>query len=186
MQRLLQLKIANSLGIKLRALWSRLRPSDSPKEAGVFDILRFLESRNIAVEKSDGFCFEYPIGGKKYRFQVADGDSDGGVFSQVILEQEYAYVVKVARRLHINVDRIIDAGANVGFTSLYFAHYFPTAAILAFEPNPSTYSRLVRNIKINELKSVTPIEEGIWKRKGFLRPDNTFRERWPRKTEPGG
>jgi FkbM family methyltransferase len=42
---------------------------------------------------------------------------------------------------------IVDAGANVGFFSLYAARTCPLARILAIEPSSSTYQRLVENVK---------------------------------------
>ena len=40
---------------------------------------------------------------------------------------------------------IIDAGANIGATSVYLAHTFPTARIVAVEPAPDNFALLQRN-----------------------------------------
>ena len=55
------------------------------------------------------------------------------------------------------VDRpsvIIDAGANIGLASIWFASKFPEARILAIEPEKSNYELLVRNVE--PLHHVTP------------------------------
>jgi FkbM family methyltransferase len=40
---------------------------------------------------------------------------------------------------------ILDVGSNVGFSALYFHERFPSARIIAVEPEPHAYSRLRRN-----------------------------------------
>src|ERR1700674_3377869 len=47
------------------------------------------------------------------------------------------------RKLSLGV--ILDIGANVGQTCLYFTRWFPSAQIFSLEPVRSTYETLVRN-----------------------------------------
>lgn len=47
---------------------------------------------------------------------------------------------------------IIDAGAHIGMSTLYFAKQFPTAKIIAIEPNPITRELLETNIWDNRLE----------------------------------
>jgi FkbM family methyltransferase len=49
---------------------------------------------------------------------------------------------------------IIDCGSNIGMSILYFKHLYPKAKIIGFEPNPSSFSLLQRNIKINNIANV--------------------------------
>lgn len=44
------------------------------------------------------------------------------------------------------VKTVLDIGANVGATALYFSHIFPNAQIYAFEPAPDNFAVLERNI----------------------------------------
>jgi FkbM family methyltransferase len=44
------------------------------------------------------------------------------------------------------VKTVLDIGANVGATALYFARLFPNARIYAFEPAPDNFAVLSRNI----------------------------------------
>lgn len=44
---------------------------------------------------------------------------------------------------------ILDIGANIGVTSLYFASINPNARIIAFEPHPTNFKRLSENIGLN-------------------------------------
>lgn len=49
---------------------------------------------------------------------------------------------------------IIDAGAHIGLTTLYFKKIFPNARIKAIEPNPYLLSLLEENIYQNGLKDI--------------------------------
>lgn len=49
---------------------------------------------------------------------------------------------------------IIDAGANIGLTTLYFKSKCSKAEIWAFEPNPFSYRLLQQNVEENQLESV--------------------------------
>ncbi len=44
---------------------------------------------------------------------------------------------------------IVDAGANVGFFTLFAARNCPQARVLAIEPSPETFGRLVENVEKN-------------------------------------
>nr|WP_262917723.1 FkbM family methyltransferase [Cognataquiflexum rubidum] len=50
--------------------------------------------------------------------------------------------------------KIIDCGANMGISMLYFKHLFPNAQIIAIEPNPMALQYLEKNIKQNFLEDV--------------------------------
>lgn len=75
---------------------------------------------------------------------------------------------------------IIDVGAYVGVSVLYFKHIYPNCRIVAFEPNPLAYEKLEENIFINELDDVETHESAIWIKDGknemFI--DNTGQDRY--------
>jgi hypothetical protein len=45
---------------------------------------------------------------------------------------------------------IVDAGANIGDSLLYFAYRYPSASVYCFEPNAEAFSLLEKNIKNNQ------------------------------------
>jgi FkbM family methyltransferase len=60
--------------------------------------------------------------------------SDMDVFKQIFVEDEYACMRGLtAPRL------IFDLGANVGYSSAYFLNVFPTASLVAVEPDPANF-----------------------------------------------
>ena len=59
---------------------------------------------------------------------------------------------------------IIDCGANVGSSVIYFAHMFPSASIFAFEADLNIYEYLVKNINANIDNgcNITHYNKAIW------------------------
>lgn len=58
---------------------------------------------------------------------------------------------------------IIDVGAHIGISLLYFKSLFPQSKILAFEPNPENISFLKENVIINGLEDIEIIPKAISK-----------------------
>jgi len=50
---------------------------------------------------------------------------------------------------------IIDVGANVGVVTLLLARYFPWRRIHAFEPGPTTFDTLQKNVRLNGFSNVS-------------------------------
>jgi FkbM family methyltransferase len=50
---------------------------------------------------------------------------------------------------------IIDCGAHIGISVLYFKHIYPASKIIAFEPDKNSFELLKKNIAINNLNDVT-------------------------------
>ncbi len=62
---------------------------------------------------------------------------------------------------------IIDCGAHVGLSVLWFRQVFPAAQIFAVEPNPENFAMLERNLA--GLENVSLFHGGIWNTPGRLR-----------------
>lgn len=56
---------------------------------------------------------------------------------------------------------IIDGGANIGDTLLYFKYYYPNAELLLFEPDKASCLFLKKNIKVNRIKNVLLIKKAL-------------------------
>lgn len=59
--------------------------------------------------------------------------------------------------------RIIDCGANIGLSVLYFKSICPSAHITAFEPDRHNFELLTKNCIVNNLKQVDLVEAAVWK-----------------------
>ena len=61
---------------------------------------------------------------------------------------------------------IIDGGANIGLSTLYFKRRFPGATVIAFEPDPAVFAVLERNCRSWGLTDVILRREALWNSDG--------------------
>ena len=57
---------------------------------------------------------------------------------------------------------ILDCGANMGVSILYFSKRFPNAKILAFEPDETVLPFLEKNIQSQNLQNVELFKKAVW------------------------
>jgi FkbM family methyltransferase len=64
---------------------------------------------------------------------------------------------------------IIDAGANIGMSAIFFKHNYPRAKVVAFEPDPKVFKVLNHNVKeVFGFNDVELIPKGVWNSNGSL------------------
>lgn len=61
---------------------------------------------------------------------------------------------RLLKQLLPNCKNFIDVGANTGIFSIYAATSNRNLKIISFEPHPSNYSRLCKNVQLNSLENV--------------------------------
>ncbi len=61
-----------------------------------------------------------------------------------------------------NAPYIIDCGANIGLSIIYFKRLYPQAKILAFEPDPLIFAALDSNVNSFKLDNVKLMNYGVW------------------------
>ena len=71
---------------------------------------------------------------------IRGGSTDFVALKQIFVQGEHSYLEHIRHRPRV----VLDAGANVGFSSVYFNLLFPTARIYALEPDEDNYNMLVR------------------------------------------
>jgi FkbM family methyltransferase len=80
--------------------------------------------------------------------------SDLATFKDIFVRGQYDFAPPAPPRV------IIDAGANIGLTSLLFANRFPAAKIIAVEPELSNYEMLRKNTA--PYANIIPVQAAIW------------------------
>ncbi|MGQ9881706.1 MAG: FkbM family methyltransferase, partial [Armatimonadota bacterium] len=63
---------------------------------------------------------------------------------------------------------LVDVGAYIGFWSILFARHFPQSTVIAIEANPTTFQRLIENIKLNHLTNIRAVNVGAADKEGVL------------------
>jgi FkbM family methyltransferase len=107
--------------------------------------------------------------------------SDLLVFEQVFHHKEYLPVCSLnLNNILFQKDpiTIVDAGANVGYTALFFKSRIPNALIFSIEPDDNNFIQLNRNIALNGLSnSIFPLKKALMGRSGIqLSTKNDFRD----------
>jgi FkbM family methyltransferase len=77
----------------------------------------------------------------EHPYELRHGTSDFAVFCQVLLAREYKYVPDLN-----DVHTIVDAGANVGFSTRYLLNRFPGARAIVIEPDVGNLAAARRNL----------------------------------------
>ncbi|ENX56505.1 MULTISPECIES: FkbM family methyltransferase [Acinetobacter] len=80
--------------------------------------------------------------------------SDVWVYKQIFVDDEYKFDVIIEPKV------IVDAGANIGLTSIYFSEKFPNTTIIALEPERNNFNLLCENIK--NYPNIIPLEAALW------------------------
>jgi FkbM family methyltransferase len=90
----------------------------------------------------------------KHEFVVRIPSTDVLVFRQIFDRGEYEFEVRRPPRV------IVDAGANVGLSTIFFANKYPDARIIAVEPEARNFAMLANNVA--PYANVTPVEAAVW------------------------
>jgi len=102
------------------------------------------------------------------------GTTDVAAFEHVFINDEYGF--SLARPPSI----IVDAGANVGMSAVYFALRYPEATIIAVEPEPSNFATLTKNAKL--FPQIIPINAALWKHEGLVHVQDGGGGHWGMRT----
>lgn len=98
------------------------------------------------------------------------GSSDPIPYDQVFIQSEYYPLLSLIEKNKDmgDIRYIMDAGGNIGLTTLYLKQYFPAAKILIIEPDERNYYQIQKNISVNKLAGVNPVKAGIWSHDAYL------------------
>lgn len=99
------------------------------------------------------------------------GTSDLLVFQQIFCDGETEF----------DIDRhephfILDAGANIGLSSIMFAKRWPNAKIVSLEVDRANYELLCKNVV--KYPNVTPVNKALWRTDGYVKISNVEAEPW--------
>jgi len=105
--------------------------------------------------------YETLVFGKK--FTANDSLSFLIMYEEILARQIYAFSASDQAL------RIVDCGANIGMSVLFFEKKYPNAQILAFEPDPNNVAILKKNLKANNSRNSTIFENAVWNKESLVR-----------------
>lgn len=102
--------------------------------------------------------------------RVRPRSTDLACLEKVFVNEEYRLPFTMDPRI------IVDAGANIGAASIYFAHKYPNAKVFALEPEESNFALLKYNC--SHLSNVVPIRAALWSKSEKLTLVDPGSEKW--------
>lgn len=119
--------------------------------------------------KKEYFVMRLP--GYDHPIFMRPGTTDAKTFLKIFKDEEYALPYPSP-----DAGLVIDGGANAGYSTLYFAHRFPNAKIIAVEPETTNYELMVKNTQ--PYPNVMPVHAAIWDKNARLKIDNPNAGKW--------
>lgn len=101
---------------------------------------------------------------------LRNSTSDITVFYQVFFQNSYDL------NYPSPVEVIIDCGANIGLSSIFYSVNFPKAKIIALEPEENNFNLLVKNCRPYD--NIIPVKAGIWNKNIGLEMINKTGQPW--------
>ena len=111
-----------------------------------------------------------------HKFVLRKRTSDLKVFKQLVIEKEYQCVIDLISKHHVKINTVIDAGANVGLSMIFFKSIFPNVQILCIEPDDENCELISSQIKENGYNTIYIEKAGLWSSNQYLEVKNDFRD----------
>lgn len=121
----------------------------------------------------------YHVGNRELKFFLRKSSSDFNVYLQVFQYYEYLPILDLLKKNGISTNdivNVVDAGVNIGLTSIYFSVLFPHSKIIGIEPDSANMNLAFANLKVNCIKNVELIKSGLWHKDENLKIDSSFRD----------
>ena len=145
--------------------------------------MRQLEKQHLKVPSADWPEIHVRPKTARHPLSMRTGpSSDYDVAEQIFGQEQYA-PLKACQA----VNTIVDCGSNVGYASAYLLTHFPTARLIAVEPEPSNYEICRRNLAAYGTRA-TVINAAVWSCHTKLSITRDFRDgrEWAARTVDSG
>jgi FkbM family methyltransferase len=159
---------------------------------GLSKAVGVISASEILLRRALGIARPVSVKVDGHRVEVRPTDSDLFVLSQVFGWEEYriddahlAHLREIASGWQSSGIKpvIVDAGANVGYSTLYFASLFPEACVLAIEPDEVAFDILSRHVQSNQ--NIRPLRAALWFHEQGLRLQNSANGSWANSVSEG-
>lgn len=112
---------------------------------------------NLRISKTDRLSLNFLV--HPFRLRIGNR-ADMETFNEVLLRKAYNINISFTPKT------IIDAGANIGLTSIYYASKYPETHIISIEPAAHNFQLLKENTR--NYKNITCIQAALWNEETML------------------
>jgi FkbM family methyltransferase len=135
---------------------------------GLGGFARVLASKLGLSQRPGPFCVV--PSGYPHPVYLRAGTSDVATFFQVFHDLEYELDEPSPVR------NIIDAGANIGLSAIFFAWRYPSATVIAMEPEASNFEVLQKNAA--PYPRIVPLQSALWSSNATLDVTDPGQGKW--------
>lgn len=109
---------------------------------------------------------------------IRRGTTDCHIFNQIFRHREYFPVLGLLERAGVEKDvTIVDAGANIGCSPIWWTTVWPHAQVIAIEAELENYLKMIHNVHLNRLEGqITPLHRALWPKERDLSINRDFRD----------
>ena len=134
-------------------------------------LLDLFDLRFITILRKEGFSVskiknKFLVRSDNIKF-IANNISELSVILENFIENQYDW-------LDAKDKKVVDIGANIGDTAVYFSKVKKAKKVIAFEPYPYSYNIAKKNIILNKLKNVVILNQGVGNKETFIRIKEGF------------
>ena len=104
--------------------------------------------------------FKKHLAGIRHPIYVRVCTTDPTVLRQVFWERQYDQSLPLAPKV------IVDAGANIGLSAVFFANKYPDCKIIAIEPEENNFQVLKMNVA--PYPQIEPVQAALWNEDGQI------------------
>ena len=123
--------------------------------------INYLHKNNLFLKKGNDFIIH--DNKSKHDIYLRKKGSDIDVFKQIFMDDEYKLLIQTIKAKEININIIVDLGANIGLSAIYFCNIFENSKIYAVEPDSQNFKQL--RLNISNKKNIFTENVAIWSEK---------------------
>jgi FkbM family methyltransferase len=137
-----------------KSFLNRVKSSIPPRiKKIIFNRIRsYHQKKLLKIPRYTSFFYE--VFGVKIK--VIDSTSFVFSFDEIFNKELYKFQTENAAPF------IVDCGANIGLSIIYFKRLYPNAEVIAFEPDPKVFEVLKYNIEQFGFKNVVLVNKALW------------------------
>lgn len=138
------------------------------------DTIKLLDSKRLieivltnggsVAKDPSGVILTNKVAGRELKMMLRKTGADDIIYKDIILHNggDYSFIPEIAGHMGLEVNTIIDAGANIGTATGYLKSVYPQAKVVCIEPEPGNYAMLEKNMALNSFDDVVLCQNAFW------------------------
>jgi FkbM family methyltransferase len=119
---------------------------------------------------------QFEVNGKLISALLRIGSSDLSVFESVIIRGDYDVILPSIIGKENEIYSIIDAGGNIGISTIYLHAFLPNSNYYIIEPDRGNLLMLDKNLRLNNITNIFVFPNAVWTSNEFLSITTDFRD----------